>query len=69
MAHVIHLNDYALTNSDGGFFARMRQAFADYREYVAILDELNAHSDRELADIGLTRLNVRDVARKAVYGN
>ena len=31
-------------------------------------DELNALSDRELADIGMSRLNVRDVAREAVYG-
>ena len=29
----------------------------------------NALNDRELADIGLSRLNVRDVARASVYGN
>ena len=50
-------------------FARLRQSFADYREYLATYNELNALSDRELADIGLSRLNVRDVAREAVYGN
>jgi len=50
-------------------FARLRQSFADYREYLATYGELNALSDRELADIGLSRLNVHDVAREAVYGN
>ena len=57
------------TPSSPGIFARLRQSFADYREYLATYNELNALSDRELADIGLSRLNVRDVAREAVYGN
>jgi len=37
--------------------------------YLATYDELNALSDRELADIGLSRPNVRDVARQAACGN
>ena len=69
MAHAINLNAYADYDEQPGIFARLRQAFADHREYLATYDELNALSDRELADIGLSRLNVRDVAREAVYGN
>ena len=69
MAHAINLNAYADIAEQPGIFARLRQAFADYRRYLATYDELNALSDRELADIGLSRLNVRDVARQAVYGN
>ena len=52
-----------------GIFARLRQAVADHRSYLAAYDELNALTDRELTDLGLSRLNVRDVARDAVYGN
>ena len=69
MAHAISLNAYADTTKQPGIFARLRQSFADYRTYVATYDEINVLSDRELADLGLSRLNVRDVARAAVSGN
>ena len=69
MAYDIHRSAYADYTEPLGFFARLRQAFADHREYLATYEELNALSDRELADLGLSRLNVRDVAREAVYGN
>ena len=66
MAYDIHRNAYLDYVEQPGIFARLREAFADHREYLATYDEL---SDRELADIGLSRLNVRDVAREAVHGN
>lgn len=69
MAHAIHLNAYADTNGLPGIFARLLQNFADYRDYLATYDELNALSDRELADLGLSRLNIGDVAGAAVYGD
>ena len=69
MAHAINLNAYADTTELTGSFARLRESFADYRKYLATYDELKALSDRGLADLGLSRLNVRDVAREAVYGS
>jgi uncharacterized protein YjiS (DUF1127 family) len=69
MAHAINLNAYADYAEQPGIFARLRKTFADQRKYLATYDELNALNDRELADIGLSRLNVRDVAREAVYAN
>jgi uncharacterized protein YjiS (DUF1127 family) len=69
MAHAINLNAYADYAEQPGIFAHLRQSFADHRKYLATYDELNALSDRELADIGLSRWHVRDVAREAVYGN
>jgi uncharacterized protein YjiS (DUF1127 family) len=69
MAHAINLNAYADHAEQPGLFARLRQSFADYRAYLAIYEELNALRDRELADIGLSRWNLRDVARDAIYGN
>ena len=68
MAHAINLNAYADFAEQPGIFARLRQAFADHRKYLATYDELNSLSDRELADLNLSRLSIRDVAREAVYG-
>jgi uncharacterized protein YjiS (DUF1127 family) len=69
MAHAINLNAYADYDEQPGIFARLRQSIADHGKYLATYDELNALSDRGLADIGLSRWNVRDVAREAIYGN
>jgi uncharacterized protein YjiS (DUF1127 family) len=69
MAHAINLNAYADYDEQPGIFARLRQSFADHRRYLATYDELNALSDRELLDVGLSRPNFRDVAREAVYGS
>lgn len=67
MAHAISLHDYAAAG-EPGLFARARKALADYQAYRAVLDELKALSDRELSDLGISRLNIRDVARQAAYG-
>ena len=68
MAHVITLDDYA-SDAEPGLFARLLQKLADFRVYRATYGELDALSDRELADIGMSRLNVADVARQSAYGN
>ncbi len=69
MAHAITLNDNVSYADQPGFFARLHKVLADHRAYLATYNELNALSDRELDDIGLSRLNVRDVARETVYGS
>jgi uncharacterized protein YjiS (DUF1127 family) len=69
MAYDIHRNAYADYAEQPGIFARLRQSLADYRKYLATYDELNALSDRELADINLSRLSLRDIAREAIYGS
>ena len=51
-----------------GLFARFRAALADWRLYRATLDELRALNDRELADLGLSRHSIRDIAYESVYG-
>jgi uncharacterized protein YjiS (DUF1127 family) len=55
MAPAISLNAYADFAETPGLFARFRQAVADRRAYRAIHDELNALTDRELADAALAR--------------
>lgn len=64
MAHAIALNDHAVLP---GVFDRLRRMLADYRLYLETRDELNALGDRALADLGLSRSDVHDIARRAAY--
>ena len=66
MAHAI--KNYADYAERPGIFARLRKSFTDYRAYLATYDELNALSNRELADLDLSRLDVRRIALESVYG-
>jgi|SwirhirootsSR1_FD_contig_31_1652780_length_357_multi_2_in_0_out_0_1 uncharacterized protein YjiS (DUF1127 family) len=68
MANVITLDHYSRPAADAGLIGRLRKAYADFRSFVATSAELEALSDRELADLGISRLSVRDIAREAVYG-
>ncbi|HRO10291.1 DUF1127 domain-containing protein [Amaricoccus sp.] len=52
-----------------GLGARIGKWLADYRLYRRTLDELEALSDRELADLGLSRLQIRDIAHESVYAS
>ncbi|WP_112324039.1 DUF1127 domain-containing protein [Oceanibium sediminis] len=50
-------------------FARIQQSLAESREFRRTYNELNSLSDRELADLGLNRMDLSRVARDTVYGN
>lgn len=67
-ANVISFGDFVSPKQARGLFVRLSRAIADYREYLAIHEELSALTDRELADLGISRLSLRDIARDAVYG-
>lgn len=41
---------------------------ADYRAYNRTVAELSNLSNRELADLGLSRASIRSAATQAVYG-
>ena len=66
MAHAINLNAAAHYVEQPSVFARLRQSFADYLEYLATHEELNALSGRQLADMGISRLSIREIARASV---
>ena len=51
-----------------GLFAQFGAALARRRLYSRTLSELRQLSDKELSDLGISRLSVVDVAREAVYG-
>lgn len=69
MAHVIHLDHRNSRLAAPGLLAGLRRAVADLRTFVAIRRELDGFTDAELADIGLSRVTVRDTARQAAYGS
>jgi uncharacterized protein YjiS (DUF1127 family) len=69
MAHAINLNAEDIHVEQPGLFARLRQSFADYREYLATCELLSALRDRQLADMGISRLSIREIARASVYGD
>lgn len=48
--------------------AALRARYAKHRAYLALLDELEAMSERELADLNISRLSLRDIARTGIYG-
>lgn len=52
----------------GRWFAELHQAWTRFKSYRDTLAELDAMSDRDLADIGISRLSIREIAREAVYG-
>lgn len=56
-----------------GSLAQMTQAirakYAQYRVYRETLNELNALSGRELADLGLNRSMLKRIALEAAYGD
>jgi len=43
-------------------------ALIQRRVYDRTVAELNALSDRELSDLGISRLGITDIAREAAYG-
>jgi uncharacterized protein YjiS (DUF1127 family) len=43
-------------------------AIAQRRTYLRTVAELNGLTDRELADLGISRLGIADIAREAAYG-
>lgn len=61
--------------TDAGFVARFAETlnalsarYAQYRVYRKTLNELTSLSSRELADLGLHRSMLRNVAYEAAYG-
>lgn len=49
--------------------AELANHFVQYRTYRRTLTELESLTDSDLADLGLARSSLREVASKAAYGN
>jgi len=57
-----------LADRFGAFVKSIKLAAQRRAVYDQTLRELNSLTNRELADLGIARLNIRDVARTAAYG-
>lgn len=56
--------DLRETSRFGALLARLQHRWAAYRTYRRTLGELETLTDRELNDIGLSRWDIRRVARE-----
>ena len=55
-------------NKASGLISNLIERYRAYRLYRETLNGLNELSNRELADLGLSRARLREVATQAVYG-
>ncbi|MFO1104578.1 MAG: DUF1127 domain-containing protein [Amaricoccus sp.] len=67
MASIVTNAPALALDTKSGLFAALNRAIANWKLYRQTLDELRALNDRELADLGLTRFAIRDVAWNSVY--
>jgi uncharacterized protein YjiS (DUF1127 family) len=63
-----NLSGFGLAASLGAFLARWKDARSRRATYLRVFDELSAMTDRDLADINLHRVQIRDIAQQAAYG-
>lgn len=68
MAYINVTHGTALTDRIRETLDRVREARAKRATYNRTVAELTALSDRDLADLGISRLNIEDIARTHVYG-
>lgn len=59
--HHIHRKEIAM-------FAQIKEHFEKHRTYKRTLKELSKLTDRELADIGISRGMIREIAREHATG-
>ncbi len=55
-------------NTMANRFDGLTQTFSRYRKNHQTLGELNMLGDRELRDLGISRSELRSIARAAAYG-
>ncbi|QYZ70387.1 DUF1127 domain-containing protein [Neotabrizicola shimadae] len=58
----------ALSSEVGGIFKSIKVALERRAVFSRTVRELNGLTDRELADLGISRVSIRDVAAQAAYG-
>lgn len=70
MAHAIahHTGRLSLADHIAAYVASYKEARARRAVYDRTFGELNAMTDRDLADIGLARVQIEDIAYEAAYG-
>ncbi|MEY4696118.1 MAG: hypothetical protein RIT14_546 [Pseudomonadota bacterium] len=59
---------FSLADRLPGLLAAVKASFARRAVYAQTVRELNVLTDRELADLGISRSAISSVAREAAYG-
>ncbi len=60
--------NFSVADRFSGLLAQLKVTIARRAVYNQTLRELNVLTDRELADLGLSRYDIPAVAREAAYG-
>lgn len=68
MTYINTLQGLSLADRFGAFRQRLREARAKREVYDRTVRELSLLSDRDLADIGISRYAIEDLAREHAYG-
>ncbi|WP_151720257.1 DUF1127 domain-containing protein [Gemmobacter serpentinus] len=70
MAHVIsnRASGFSFAETVSNVLSNLRAARARRAIYVRTLNELRILSDRDLSDLGISRLQIEDLAFEAAYG-
>ncbi|MDV7270996.1 DUF1127 domain-containing protein [Thioclava sp. A2] len=69
LAHGLHApKHFNLLDAVAHLAAVIEEKRERYSVYRQTLAELDAMSDRDLSDIGIARVSIRDIARQAAYG-
>ncbi len=63
----IRIPGAALIERTGTFMSSLADRFAKYQLYRNTVRELEALSDRDLADLGLHRSSIRSIALESAY--
>jgi uncharacterized protein YjiS (DUF1127 family) len=68
MTHTLTHDAREHARPNNGPFARLRASWARYREYRKTLAELSALTDRDLADLDISRSDIGYIAYQGAYG-
>lgn len=49
------------------FITRIFDGWTKHRQFRSTVEELNSLTDRELRDLGISRYQITEIARSAVY--
>ena len=67
MAVAASINTPVRASAQDGVLANLMARYARYRTYRTTLEELSALSNRELADLGMNRSQLRAIAWSVAY--
>jgi uncharacterized protein YjiS (DUF1127 family) len=68
MTTMTQTHGYRAELDGAGLLPRLRRSLADWQLYRITLTELERLTERDLADLGISRYDIPRIARETVYG-